>query len=391
MHRHGGTEGDRAATDGPQTSSSTRHVNGQAAMFRFWRVKVFLDYLAEAVSSVARYLLLAVLMSIAAISDSAQLFAARCTLRLPSYLWNFKPIITAKRKGVILQLDLRDNVQRALYFTGWYERRYIKKLLALIRSGDICADIGAHVGVHSVALAKRLEFLGEHGEVLAFEPAPDTAQRLRDMVKRNALGNIRVVEYGLADWKGHGKLRGDSLRFNGADVGVRSLFGPDSTGQEVAVTTFDSWAKTECLSRLDIVKIDVEGAEMAVLSGMEESIRKFRPRAIGVEIRGYLLAQAGVSEPDLRKRLHDLGYVAATSKGLDGNVLFESSIMSKDVSRGQATGRQTPHRTSRCPGSLSLGLGVLRLKSKTGQAGECCSELVDPGQVRDLSRMCRRR
>ena len=237
-------------------------------------------------------------------------------------------------------------MQRALYFTGWYERRYIRKLLARIRSGDICADIGAHIGVHSVALAKHLESLGGDGEVLAFEPAHDTAQRLRDTVRRNGLGNIRVVEYGLADWMGHGKLRGDCLRFNAADVGVRSLFGPDSTGQEVAVTTFDSWARAECISRLDIVKIDVEGAEFAVLSGMEESIKKFRPRVIGVEIRGYLLAQAGVSESDLRERLHNLGYVAATSKGLDGNVLFESSVMSKDVPRGQATGRQAPHRTS---------------------------------------------
>lgn len=302
-------------------------MNGKNVIFSHPRIRVFI---LGATLSVVRYFISTALRLIAAISDSTQHFAARRALRLPSYLWKCKPIITARRQGLILQLDLRDNAQRALYFTGWHERRYIRKLLSLVQPGDICADVGAHIGIHSAALAKRLARLGGDGEVLAFEPAPDTAQRLRNMARRNGLRNIRVVEYGLADWVGEGKLRSDSLRFDGEDASVRSLFGPDDACQEVAITTFDSWANSELLSRLDIVKIDVEGAEMAALSGMEESIRKLRPRAIGVEIRGYLLAQAGVLESDLRGRLHELGYVE--SKDLDKNVLFESLAVSSAVS-----------------------------------------------------------
>src|SRR3954451_5544991 len=103
---------------------------------------------------------------------------------LPPAWWEHASRVRVRRLGVRLELDLRDNLQRTLYFTGTYEPGVLALLERELRRGDVVLDVGAHVGVHALTAARRLRALGG-GRVIAFEPTPDSATTARAAAARN--------------------------------------------------------------------------------------------------------------------------------------------------------------------------------------------------------------
>jgi FkbM family methyltransferase len=225
--------------------------------------------------------------------------------RLPGGWWAVSPLVRVRRLGLGLDLDLRDNLQRALYATGTYEPALVRFLHDELRPGDVMADVGAHIGVHALTAAARLRRLGG-GTVVAFEPAHDSAARLRAAAARNRL-EVTVVEAALGAEPGTADLRTDPS-YDIADAGVRSLHGRGTRVQTVRVTTLDAWAAEARLERLDLVKLDVEGAELEALRGMARSLGRLRPRALVVEVKQRVLERAGVNGDELREYLDRLGY-----------------------------------------------------------------------------------
>jgi len=225
--------------------------------------------------------------------------------RLPGGWWVVSPVVRVRRLGLRLELDLRDNLQRTLYATGTYEPALLRFLHHELRRGDVLVDVGAHIGVHALTAAARLRRLGG-GAVVAFEPARDSAAKLRAAAARNRL-DLTVVEAALAAEPGTAELRGDPA-YDAADAGVRSLHGGGPPVQTVTVTTFDAWAAEAGAERLDLVKLDVEGAELAALGGMAASLHRLRPRAVVVELKDRVLERAGVDAGEVRELLGRLGY-----------------------------------------------------------------------------------
>jgi hypothetical protein len=99
-------------------------------------------------------------------------------VKLPERWSADAPLVRARRLGLDLHLDLRDNLQRTLFYTGTYEPGLLRFLHGELRVGDVAVDVGAHIGVHALTMARRLRRLGG-GRVLAFEPARDSAAKLR--------------------------------------------------------------------------------------------------------------------------------------------------------------------------------------------------------------------
>ena len=225
--------------------------------------------------------------------------------RLPAEWWTASPLVRVRRLGLRLELDLRDNLQRVLYATGTYEPAVLQLLRQELRPGDVVVDIGAHVGVHALRAAAPLRQLGG-GTVVAFEPARDSAAKLRDAAVRNRV-ELTVVEAALGAEPGTADLRADPI-YGPFDAGVRSLHGQGALVQTVAVTTFDTWAAETQLDRLDLVKLDVEGSELEVLQGMAASLRRLRPRALVVEVKQRVLDRAGVHGDQIHLLLRQLGY-----------------------------------------------------------------------------------
>jgi FkbM family methyltransferase len=225
--------------------------------------------------------------------------------RLPDGWWTVSPLVRVRRLGLRLDLDLRDNLQRALYATGTYEPTLVRFLHDELRPGDVMVDVGAHIGVHALTAAARLRGLGG-GTVVAFEPAHDSAARLRAAAARNRL-EVTVVEAALGAEPGTADLRADPA-YDIADAGVRSLHGHGTRVQTVRVTTFDAWAAEARLERLDLVKLDVEGAELEALRGMAGALGRLWPRALVVEVKRRVLERAGVDGDEVREYLDRLGY-----------------------------------------------------------------------------------
>ncbi len=229
---------------------------------------------------------------------------------VPEEWWSTAPRVTARRLGLRLHLDLRDNLQRTLYFTGTYEPGLLRLLEQELRAGDTVLDVGAHVGVHALTAARRLRELGG-GRVIAFEPAPDSAAAVRAAAARNDLP-VEVVESGLGEADGEIELRCDP-RYPTHDAGVRSQFGDGDVVARAPVTTFDAWAQRAGLDRLDVVKIDIEGAELLALRGMRATLRALRPRLLAIEVKDVVMERGPGDEATLRALLAECGYAPAGS------------------------------------------------------------------------------
>jgi FkbM family methyltransferase len=200
------------------------------------------------------------------------------------------------KSGIRLRLDPTDPMQLRLYLYGAYSERELQVLSMLVQPGDVCVDVGAHIGLFSLELARAA---GPTGRVIAFEPAPDTRARLMENLDANQNGaRVAVRSVALSDTSGRMTLHSPE---DAADVGRRSLVS-GGEGVEVEVVRFDDLDLG--LDRLDIVKVDVEGAEALVLEGMRGSIERFRPRAFLLETEEMLLGRAGIERVDEIMRSH---------------------------------------------------------------------------------------
>src|SRR5579883_327993 len=171
-------------------------------------------------------------------------------------------------------------------------------------------DIGAHAGQYTKLFARA----APRGRVYAFEPGSYARMLLRAAVAIRRLANVSVVPLALGAAAGIEVLNvplkpGGSLGF-----GLSHLGGPQSrwtaVAQElVAVTTLDAASEALRLDRLDFVKADIEGWEVALLRGGEATLRRFRPVLV-LEMLSQHLARAGDSVEDAFARLTRLGYVA---------------------------------------------------------------------------------
>ncbi|HJR46220.1 MAG TPA: FkbM family methyltransferase [Actinomycetota bacterium] len=225
--------------------------------------------------------------------------------RIPSLWWTRAPTVSVKRLGLRFVLDLRDNLQRVLFFAGVYEPAVLGRILSELSQGAVYVDGGAHVGVHALPVSKALGTLGG-GRVYAVEPNEEASNRLREAAHANGLA-VEIVPFALSDLQRTLTLRSDE-RYADADLGVLSAYGTGDKIVQVKATTFDDWAEAVRLERLDIVKLDVEGSEGAALAGMSRTLRRLRPGLVIVETKEASLRRAGGTADEIHSFLRDHGY-----------------------------------------------------------------------------------
>jgi FkbM family methyltransferase len=174
----------------------------------------------------------------------------------------------------------------------------------------VILDVGAAVGHFGIVASRTFDC----GAIYAFEPA----KRQRVLLKRNARLNrvdrLMVEPFGLWD-------RSCTLPFR--TKGAESSFAPagrfpdDADFHEhVPVKTLDQWMKSKQLDRIDLIKIDSEGAELEILEGARATLTKFRPRLL---VQAYHIRDGTRTFERCAKMLQSLGYEvkeSAKSKGL---------------------------------------------------------------------------
>lgn len=222
------------------------------------------------------------------------------------FSYSRKPL-RVRYDGISFEVMLGDNLQRHLFFCGSYEPELHQVLKRELRGGGVLVDVGANIGVHGLPVARMLHEV-RTGRVYAFEPAPDTAERLRRVAERNGVAAyLEVVQVALGDRPRTASLRA-ATEHASLDVGMRSLYGAGGEAIPVQVTPFDTWAEGARLERWDVLKMDVEGAETEVLRGMQNSLRTLRPRLLAIEVVDEHLRRAGSSRAELVELLASVGY-----------------------------------------------------------------------------------
>jgi FkbM family methyltransferase len=159
---------------------------------------------------------------------------------------------------------------------GNLESSVQEAMLRHVPPGGVFYDVGANLGFFALLGA---HMTGAEGRVIAFEPAPDNAAAIRQNAEANGLRNVEVVEKAVAAAGGQGRLQvvddqsWSKLEEYGTHPGTEQLL-------DVPVIALDEEIAAGALPAPDVVKIDVEGAEIAVLDGMARTLAEHRPAII---------------------------------------------------------------------------------------------------------------
>jgi FkbM family methyltransferase len=231
------------------------------------------------------------------------------------------------RTGILMVWNPEDmgTAPNVLVNHGFYDPMESRYLLEAAAGAHVIFDIGANVGYYSLHWAPHM---ATGGQVHAFEPVPSTFAWLSRNIALNHLdGVIRANNIGL-----------------GAAPQTMSIFVPELTGcgaasfrnlhpdeawceVEVKLETLDRYFLASGLNRLELIKADVEGAELLVLQGGSETIAKYRP-LIFIELLRKWSKPFGYHPNDVLKLLGEIGYRSYT---FDEGRLIPFQVMTEET------------------------------------------------------------
>ena len=159
-------------------------------------------------------------------------------------------------------------------------------LASLDLSGQVVYDIGAYEGIFTLFFARAV---GARGKVLVWEPNPVNVRSVEENVRLNGFANVRIFQTGIADTAGSIVLifpKGEPAR-GSMEPAISGQVGeePDAVSITVPIDSLDRQMETLRLPAPALIKIDIEGMEMAALYGMEAILKKHSP-ALYIEIHG---------------------------------------------------------------------------------------------------------
>ena len=194
--------------------------------------------------------------------------------RLPK--WFIKPatgkLVINTTFGFKINLDpiFDKNIENVIYERGVYELGTVSVLQDFLKTGDTFVDVGANIGWLSLVGANQV---GEKGNVLAFEPVPSTFDILKSNKEINNFTQITLNQFALGNKEENVTIYPEKENRGGASI----LNHQKNEGVKIDVKRLDN---LQIDSKIDVIKIDVEGFELDVLKGTAETIKKDKPKLI---------------------------------------------------------------------------------------------------------------
>ena len=209
--------------------------------------------------------------------------------------------------NIKIRTNLDDHMESRIFWQGFLEgdRGEMLVLDEMLRNdkSQVFFDIGAHVGIFSLFAAKRIP----DGRVHSFEPLEKHLKRIRSNIKLNSFNNILVRSVIIGEKEGREDIhvpipRKSDDPLNSGSGGTSIIPSKEDNSSHETYTidksTLDIYVKSNDIERIDIMKIDVEGAELNVLNGARKSICRFRPHVL-MELDKRYLNRAGKSVEEL--------------------------------------------------------------------------------------------
>jgi len=197
------------------------------------------------------------------------------------------------------------------YFTGCPEPAVQAGIVELIRPGGCFYDVGAHIGYYSLMAAR---LVGQAGHIVAFEPDPANVAVLQENLSRNNFPQVDVIP--AAVWKHSGRVTFQRSAAESSEVSSRrgAVVGangeaPGSGRIRVEAVSLDDFVRDHRLPNM--IKIDVEGAEVETLQGARNLIVRTRPILL-VEVHHQLAAS--FLENQLRQSDYRIEWLARHAK-----------------------------------------------------------------------------
>ena len=162
------------------------------------------------------------------------------------------PIVRALKCGLRIKLDLRDHVQRQIYFFGAYEPIELSLFLRLLRPGWTAIDAGANIGFYALMMGQRV---GKAGRVFAFEPVPETFARLEENRRLNDLPQLWPVNHAL--WNERRTLTFSLSKEHEHNLGGYSFVASQDAVRQThcAGIPLDDFANEAKIGRVDAIKM----------------------------------------------------------------------------------------------------------------------------------------
>lgn len=235
-------------------------------------------------------------------------------------------------------VDRADRIGSLFFWLGRHHRQQIRLAARLLPSDGVFLDVGANIGEFSIAMA----IDKPHARVLAVEPNAVIRLNLLRNIEVNLIQNIECLGLALGDEAGKQRLYQCNDSSLTSFVPVTSAH---TAADEVDVCTLDELMELQSLSRLDLLKVDVEGYELKVLSGGRQTLERLRPSLI-LEVNSETSQAAGFDVADLYDllRTHRYRFYAWRARAwreVIDNFPTQEDIWAEPVERASPSRRPT--------------------------------------------------
>lgn len=196
-------------------------------------------------------------------------------------------------------------VDRPVFYTGTHDTHVMNFLLRVVQEGNTVVDIGAGIGVYTIPLALKV---GPSGHVYAFEALRPNFDLLLRNIELNGLRNISATHAAIIDVSGILEVPIFDERPGGlGSLGNYSLASLSPRRNTISCWSLDDFAARSGITRIDLLKIDIEGSEVRAVSGMKRLFSDGRVRITCCEFNRYWLQKLGADPQELHNLFSSCG------------------------------------------------------------------------------------
>ncbi len=225
-------------------------------------------------------------------------------------------VARVERGGLEWELDLREGLDLTIYVTGMFQRFVVGACRRWLRPGDVAIDVGANMGAHTLHLARAV---GREGKVIAIEPTAYPFSRLLRNLALNpelAARTMAIQAFVVSDYA---RDIPETLQSSWPVDGFRPdqhpiHMGAGQTTEAAVKLKLDDLISKIGRDRIDLIKLDVDGAEWEVLSGANALLDRFHPTIV-IEVAPFVLKEFGVDTREMLGSMVSRGYRFESLRG----------------------------------------------------------------------------
>lgn len=198
-------------------------------------------------------------------------------------------------------LNKSGSVDQSIIETGIFEHASTRIVDQFVKKGDVVLDVGANIGYYTVQFA---DLVGKEGSVIAFEPTRHFGEVLKANIEANQLTNVLVHEFGLSSREFTTDI---DIGISSATMHSSNYYDPIVRHERISLRTLDSVVSEYNLSKIDFIKIDVDGHEPHFFNGAWKTLEQIDPLIL-FEVSHLHYMKANINICEFYKTLKEKGY-----------------------------------------------------------------------------------